>query len=229
MKQKHLVHVAMPSPLNAGSSLLAATILLATSACFPYHGKGGALPVSHEPLAIVDIKSRASIERVLVLPRYSSSSGISTLAGHGPGAMGDKFYVAHSFVYQQGFPFAPSQPSSTGIVWGWFWGFTGTGKSIDGVLLVARGYKSLWFYDLWSRSLETKIEMTPLSRQEALIELQDIQRLLGSAIINGESTLRWSLGSTYPLYVRIDAHERTAVDAFLSSGIASLGAPVEGS
>jgi hypothetical protein len=143
--------------------------------------------------------------------------------------MNDTFYITHSFVYQRGRPFAPAQPSWTGVVWGWFWGFTGTGKSIDGVLLVAPGYKSRWFYDLWSRRLDTTIEMTPLSAQEASAELRDIQRLLGYQIINGESTLRWSLGPQYPLYVRIDAQERPTVDEFLNTGIASLGAAVEGS
>jgi hypothetical protein len=191
--------------------------------CFPYHAPTQ-LPIPQDPLSIVDVGSRQSIDAVLVIPRYSGASGISTAAGHGPGAMNSTFFIAHPFVYHQGQPFAPVQPKSSGVVWGWFWGFTGTGTTLDGVLLVAPGYESQWFSDLWSRGAGQRVALKPLPAGEAFRELRDLQRLLALEIINGPSRERFSLGGDNPIYVRLSAEERNAADAFLTEGLARQGA-----
>jgi hypothetical protein len=134
--------------------------------------------------------------------------------------MTDTFFVSHPFVYQQGKPFAPMQPKSGGLVLGWFWGFTGTGTTVDGVLLVAPGYESQWFSDLWSRTSDNPVVMRPMSSDEASRELRVVQHLLSLEVLNGESRQRFSLGGDEPIYIRISEEERTLVDSFLSEGLA---------
>ncbi|MGH9748582.1 MAG: hypothetical protein ACRD6R_01485 [Candidatus Polarisedimenticolia bacterium] len=189
--------------------------------CFPYYARVQ-IEVPHAPLIVADVRSNEPIGAVLVIPRYSRSSGISSGAGHGPGAMTDTSFLAHAFVSLRGQPFAPAQPKSGGIVWGWFWGFTGTGTSIDGVLPVAPGFESRWFSDLWSRYDGQVLSMNPRPDDAALAELRDIRRLLDLRILNGPSKERFDLGGDEPLYVRFSEAEVAAAREYIEQGLHRL-------
>src|SRR5437867_11319202 len=81
------------------------TLLLAMSfaltACMSVHGPGK-LPVANAPLQLRDAVSGNKVDKCLIIPRYTSSRGMATGAGHGPGAMSHSVFIAHPFIYVAG-------------------------------------------------------------------------------------------------------------------------------
>ena len=203
-------------------SLIAALIAssVVSSGCVAFRGHAQ-LDVPSEPIQFIDGHSGEIIPDVLVLPRYSSSSGASTGAGHGPGVMDSTVYVAGAFTYRAGDRFQPMQPKSSGVMVGPAWAFLGTGRSIDGVLIVAPGYASRFISDLWTDRPD-KCALAPLPKPDAVAELGDIQRLLDLEIVNGDGRLRWDLGGEHPLYVRLTDSERQLTTQFITQGLARL-------
>src|SRR5262245_8479853 len=75
--------------------------------------------VDDRPINFADASSGVIVEPLLIIPRYSSMTGVSTEAGHGPGrVLADERFLANPFVYWQGSPFQPKQPDSRGLLVG---------------------------------------------------------------------------------------------------------------
>jgi hypothetical protein len=187
------------------------------SACATVHGPSQ-LEVRHDPFEVIDKVTGRQLAEVLVVPRYSSFSGISTGAGHGPGTGRDTVYVANPFLYRSGAAFQPLQPDSQGVVAGAAWAFAGKGVSLDGVLVVCSGYQSMWLWDLWDQGASRKIELTPLVRAEALEHLRLIGELLHKSVLTGDERTFWSLGGDKRIAVRLTPEQLALVDGFISAG-----------
>jgi hypothetical protein len=183
--------------------------------CMPYYGRAQQRVV-HDPRVFVGPDASSA---VLIIPRYRSSVGVSTGAGHGPGSMRDTVYVAHPFLYHQHEKFNLRQPKSLGIIWG-LWAFTGKGITIDGVLVVASGYEPQWVWNLWSKDSPV---LVPLSNRAAQDELQTLSAILDHKALRGpkEKGL-FSYAGDDPVYVRLTRGERQMVRSFLSDGLAKL-------
>jgi hypothetical protein len=78
-------------------------------------GKAQQRKIPGEPLQIVDAFTGKLIPEVLLLPRYSSFKGTSTLLGEGPGCGSNHVYLAKPFVYRPGDPFMLKLPKSAGF------------------------------------------------------------------------------------------------------------------
>lgn len=144
------------------------------------------LTISHQPFAFVDAKSGATLDRVLIVPKYLTSTGVSSGAGHGPGYMSNASFLAFPFVYGAGEAFAPAQPDSKGLVIGRPGDFfVGRGVSIRGVIVIVPGYRSEWVWPLWERAPNTKVLLQPLPAVEADEHLRRLQGLLGGSRIRG--------------------------------------------
>lgn len=201
--------------------LVVTIVALGALSCFPYRGLAKR-EVPTSPIAFRDVRTEMVVPSVLVIPRYSSFSGVSTLAGEGPGSGSYRFWIGDLFVYEAGAPFAPSQPKSTGIVWGWFWAYTGKGVSLNGVLVVAPGYEPKWVWDLWSRSAADHFLLIPISPGEARSSLLNLARLLEKDELLGEDKDLWSLGQPHALENRVDDAGRALACGFITKAIQSL-------
>ena len=198
------------------------TIVLTAAACLPSVRKAQ-LPVPPDPITFSDRATARVVTPVLVLPRYSSHSGMSTGAGHGPGAMVDRFYVADAFIYHAGQEFRPKQPRSVGAVWLGA-AFTGRGVTLDGVLVVASGYRPKWVWNLWGRDLADQFQLDPLPTGSAKDALDEIRMILHDRELVPRANDLWSLGPRYKLESRLTEDELRTVDEFLAEGISTLGA-----
>jgi hypothetical protein len=87
--------------MRRGASSVFLMLLLPVTACLPFVGKTQP-PVRADPIEFTDAVTNRVVTRVLVLPRYSSHTGLSTGAGHGPGAMAGRYYVDDPFIYETG-------------------------------------------------------------------------------------------------------------------------------
>jgi hypothetical protein len=180
------------------------------------------LEVRHDPFEFVDELSGQQLDEVLLVPRYSSFSGISTGGGHGPGAGHGTVYVASPSVYRSGESFRPLQPNSHGVIAGEGAAYTGKGVSLNGVLVVCPGYEPLWLWDLWDQGSNRRLGLTPLKQAEAVKQLQLIADLLHSSVITGDLRALWSLGGDKPIEVRLTAEQLALVDRFVNTGLSRL-------
>lgn len=107
-----------------------------SSLCAPVMAQQRKIP--KEPLQVVDASTGKLIPELLLLPRYSTFTGTSTLLGEGPGRGSYRDYLAKPFVYHTGDPFILRLPKSKGFVLPGFL-FIGKGRTLEGVLVVAPG------------------------------------------------------------------------------------------
>ena len=181
----------------------------------------GQRPIDSRPVVFVDAKSGAPVERVLIIPKYGASTGVSTGAGHGPGYMRESAFLAFPFVYVAGRPFAVTQPDSNGVLVGPATLFVGKGVTVGGVVAVTPGYQAAWVWRLWDRSPDAKVPLDPV---DAGVE-SDTQRwlrLLSSAKVRGadlgEKERRLlSLAPDGELDVRFSDDERQMIAGFLQN------------
>jgi hypothetical protein len=199
---------------------VAVCVLLGTTmSCFPYHGSAGHSPIPTTPVVFVDGKTYEQLDRVLIIPRYSSFRGLSTGAGHGPGGGNYRRYLADPFIYKRGELFEPRLPKSTGIIWGPGWGFTGKGISIDGIAVVARGYRPLWIGDPWGASSRPEpISLMPLPPPDADLEVERILELLRrSKLVGMETDPFENFGGETD--IRFSEAQMTVIEQFLRGSI----------
>jgi hypothetical protein len=169
------------------------------------------------PLLIVDASTRELIPEVLLLPRYSSFRGTSTLLGEGPGCGSNRSYLAKPFVYRSGTSFRLKLPRSPGFVLPGLL-FIGTGKSLYGVLVVARGYRPLWFTSLWSVGSERTIKLTRISNEEWTSLLGETLGPLEKDVTRIEDNCSfWGEPSPCSLGVHLKKKEREVVRKFFYS------------
>lgn len=152
----------MPS-LKASRLLLPcmAIVSIACVGCLPYYGLAqnyglAQKRISREPIAFSDANTGDAIGTVLVIPCYTSSSGVSTGAGHGPGSMSHKVFIAHPFLYHRGQNFNVRQPKTKGVITLPPVAFIGSGITLDGVVAIAPGYKPQWLGELWPEDPKDK-------------------------------------------------------------------------
>jgi len=171
--------------------------------------------VPKEPLQVIDASTGKLIPELLLIPRYSSFKGTSTLLGEGPGGGTDLDYLATPFVYRTGTPFILKLPKSTGIgLPGLI--FMGKGRSIQGVLVIAPRYRPLWFTSLWSVGSERKLQLTLISDNQWSLLLEKTLSPLAQDVrrINDECSF-WDLPTPCTLETRYNKKERELVRSFL--------------
>jgi hypothetical protein len=139
-------------------SALCLVAIVAVSGCSV--GKGQR-PIDERPVTFVDATSGRLLERVVLLPRYSETTGVSTGGGHGPGDMNEKRVLASPTAYHSGQLFRLPQPDSRGVLLFPFF-FVGRGVSIDGAVVILQGYQAVWFGNLWDRPREFQFRLERL-------------------------------------------------------------------
>ena len=170
--------------------------------------------IPKEPLQVVDADTGESIPELLLVPRYSSGKGISTLLGEGPSWGWGHDYLARPFIYRPGTPFILKRPKSIGIAVPYLFAI-GKGRSLYGVLLIAPGYQPRWLTSLSSVGSERKIKLTPISadewtslREKMLSRLQDLNP------INDDCSF-WSVPTPCSLEIHYNKKERELVRSFV--------------
>ena len=129
-------------------------------------------------------------------------------------------YLDKPFVYRTGEPFKiRKQPKAFPPVPLLLFVFVGKVRDIDGILVIAPGYRPLWTDDLWwypdSRN-ERKLQLTPISDHEWLlvVEKQLSPFVKGASRIN-ENCQIWNLPEKCNLEIDYDKKEREVVRSFL--------------
>ncbi|HEV2862291.1 MAG TPA: hypothetical protein VGX48_14870 [Pyrinomonadaceae bacterium] len=149
-------------------------LFAAVLACLPPSAGAGAQQreVSKEPVHIIDASTGKPIPEVLIIPRYSSFEGVSTLLGEGPGRGTERDYLARPYVYRSGARFGQKLPKSVGFMLPPFL-WIGKGRSLESVLVVAPGYRPEWFSDFWPEpGEERKLRLTPATDDEWALLLE---------------------------------------------------------
>lgn len=167
------------------------------------------------PFLITDAATNKPIPEVLVIPRYTSFHGVSTLLGEGPGKGTDRDYLDKPFVYRTGEPFKLKLPKSGGLPLIPFV-FIGTGRSIQDVLFIAPHYRPHRVSDLWSTGMERRLQLNPISEPEwrSLLE-KELSSLMQDSATVGDNCRFWDLPDKCTLIIYYDQKERDLVKAFL--------------
>lgn len=174
--------------------------------------------IPREPVQFVDASTGRPVPELLLIPRYSSFKGVSTMLGEGPGRGTERDYLAKPFVYRAGAPFILKRPKSRGLLLGPF-AFIGKGRSVWGVLVFAHGYRPRWFVNLWSEGAERKLQLTPISGDEEARRLREVFGPLehGATHIRDDCGF-WQLAAPCALEIHFDDKERELVRSFLRRG-----------
>jgi hypothetical protein len=179
------------------------------------------LPLSEKPIEFVDATTGASVERVLIIPQYSVSSGVSTGAGHGPGAMAETSFIAFPIVYRTGELLKVRQPDSKGLLLPGV--FVGRGVSVEGVTVLAPGYLGAWFHKLWERPSGLKVPLTAMTEgwdahRDRLIEHLSRARIRGRELNRLESELL-NVSPELSIEVRLEEGDRQRIRDLLGGPV----------
>lgn len=197
-----------------------AVLLLIITVIMAALGSGVAqLPVDEKPIAFTDARSGSPVENVLLIPKYGASIGLSTGAGHGPGWMTDRIFIASPVIYQAGQPLRLRQPRSIGLGLPPVF-FVGQGIILHGVTVFAPGYEGAWIWALWERKPD-RVELLPLrdatedrrDRQFALLERSQIR---GQDLSESEPDM-FDLIPSFDIEVRFTDDDRRLIRKFLGS------------
>lgn len=173
--------------------------------------------IPREPFQIVDASTGNPIPKFLVIPRYSTFQGISTMLGEGPGSGTYSNYLDKPFVYRAGESFIIKRPKSTGVNTGFL--FVGKGRTLNGILIIAPKYRPLWISDLWSTGDKRKLQLTAISDDEwsSLLE-KKLYPLTKNAFLICEDDYRfWDLPEKQcKLEIYYSEKEREIVRSFLN-------------
>ena len=178
----------------------------------------GQVPVQEQPVAFADAQSGAPIARVLLIPKYGVSTGVSTGGGHGPGKMIESSFLASPVMYESGHPLRLQVPDSRGIQLGPVF-FVGRGMMLDGALALAPGYQGAWFWQLWQRERGFEVHLQPLGSGSAahaarLLTLLEKSTIRGSDLSEDERRV-FSLSPDFHLGVKLTSDERRMIRSFL--------------
>lgn len=92
----------------------------------------------------------------------------------------------------------------------------GKGRSLDGVFLIAPGYRPLWFADLWSPGSARQLKLTPISDNEWSLLLDNKLGHFEKDVTGIENDCSfWDLPSPCSLEIHYDKKERALVRSFL--------------
>ena len=206
------VVVVTRRPITWGSRALLRTILLIGLLAASVMGQQKSIP--KEPLQVVDASTGQLIPELLLVPRYGSGKGISTLLGEGPSWGVGHDYLAKPFIYRSGTPFILKRPKSIGLAVPYLFAI-GKGRSLYGVLLVARGYQPRWFTSLSSVGSERKIKLTPVSDDEWSSLLEKTLSCLEDVTLIKDDCSFWDVPTPCSLEIHYNKKERELVRAFL--------------
>ena len=190
-----------------------ALLLIFTVAYLACVSGPGKLPVTKGPLPITDSTSNQLIAECLLIPRYTESSGVSTGYGHGSEAMSHSVFLASPFIYRAGETFAPQEGDINGVFA--FGVFAGSGFDLDGVAVIAPGYKSQYISSLWDPLNPRYFELEPLAVSDALAELNYVSSLLSRDELRGEERKTWSYAGDGSIDIRFNPNERQLVVAYM--------------
>ena len=190
-----------------------AGLTLYSSSVHAQHNK-----VPKEPFQVVDASTGETISEILAIPLYYYYAGIF-IAPEGPSWARSHAYLDHPFIYRSGEPFRIKQPRVfTGLPLVQV--FIGQGRDLEGMLVVAPGYRPLWTNDLWccpyDKNYERKLTLTPLSNEEWLRILQtDLRPFLNGAERIRDNCQLWNLDEKCNLKLKYDKKERNLMQSFL--------------
>lgn len=180
------------------------------------------LPLSEEPLNLVEAGTGTQVQDVLIVPVYSASVGIALGGGHGPSRISHEESLEAPFAYRHGDPFKLTRPRAFGFLLGPGLLFIGRANTIKGVVAVSRRHRALWVWALWERSLGAPFEMQPLEEPQAyrkwLLALFDGDLIKGSDL-REEDQRSFSLIPDHNITVKFSAADRKMVREFLTSGL----------
>jgi hypothetical protein len=186
--------------------------------CFSERARAQHKKVPKEPFQVVDASTGKTIPEILVIPRYSSSIGIF-IAPEGPSKGSVRHYLNSPFVYRTGEPFIIKQPKVfTGAPL--LFVLIGKAKDLDGILVIAPGYRPLWTDDLWwypgYPSYERKLQLVPISNNEwSLLLEQELSPLVKGAPRINENCQLWGLPEKCTLGIDYGKKARELVRSFL--------------
>jgi hypothetical protein len=176
-------------------------------------------PVDPKPPRFVDAKTGAQVDPVLVIPKYSTATGVSTGAGHGPGLMVDDRFLASPFIYRTGNPFELKMPDSRGFSLGPVL-FVGRGVVLNGVIVISQSHKAMWWWDLWDRNLQP-LELEPiteaLSYRQRLLGLLEREEIRGHDLTD-EELHAFDLITEFDLKAAFNSDDRRKIREFLRAG-----------
>ena len=137
------------------------------------------------------------------------------MLGEGPGGGSYSDYLAKPFVYRPGERFKLKLPKSIGFGLPGLL-FMGKGRSLDGVFLVAPGYRPLWFANLWSPGSARQLQLTPIPNNEWSMLLDNKLSHFEKDVTRIENDCSfWDLPSPCSLEIHYNKKERALVRAFL--------------
>jgi hypothetical protein len=176
-------------------------------------------PVNQQPCAFVDAKSGAALERVLIVPKYSSSKRVEWC---GSGLHDAVLFLGIPVYLSTGRLLASSQPDSSGLFLARPGDFSvGHGVGIQRVIVIAPVHRSEWVWQLWERSPFTEVLLEPLSDSEArerdgrLRALFERSQIRGAELTGSELEI-FSTIKDFDIDVRFNAAERQMVLDFLT-------------
>jgi hypothetical protein len=186
--------------------------------CFSIRAKAQHKQVPREPFQVVAASTEKTIPEILVIPRYFSGTGVF-IAPEGPASSTKRIYLDNPFVYRAGEPFVIKQPSG-------FCGlpllfvFIGTVRDLEGVLVVAPGYRPLWTDDLWwypgYPDYERKLRLTPISDSEwSQLLAKELSPFVNNASRITDNCQVWNLPEDCNLEIQYGKKERELVRSFL--------------
>lgn len=194
-------------------SLLLLTVVILY--CFSASVVAQQRKVPKEPFQIVDASTGKPIQEVIVIPRYSSFEGVSTMLGEGPGSGTYKDYLDKPFVYRTGELFLIKRPRSGGLPLLPFV-FIGKVRSIEGILIIAPKYRPLWVSNLWSTSDERKLNLTPILDNEwSLLMEKELSPLVKDHSQIEHNCRIWDLPEQCNLKIYYNEKERGLILSFL--------------
>lgn len=175
--------------------------------------------VKKDPIQITDVLTGASIEKVLVLPLYSSASGVF-IAPEGPAKGSVGYYLKNPFIYRAGEPFLPNRPPIfTGLPL--FMVFVGKARETRGMMFIAPGYRPYLYDDLfwYAKTSDDKrsVQMMPFSNDEEQTQLlkANLSFLFDKNIQTSENCAMWKIEDTCELEINYDKKDRKMINDFL--------------
>lgn len=192
--------------------------------CFSINGRAQQRHATKEPFQITDASTGKPISKVLVIPLYSSATGVF-VAPEGPAkGTAPNYYSNNPFVYITGQQFILKRPQFfTGLPL--FMVFIGKARETERILVVAPGYRPLWFNDLWwypqSPGDKRKMELTPISDGEwSRLLAKELSPLVKDSSLIKDNCQFWRLPEQCALKIDYNKKERKLIHSFLQKGIA---------
>jgi hypothetical protein len=205
---------------KGSTTALACTLVLAlvSLACFPEHARAQHTKVPKEPFQVIDASTGKTIPEILVIPLYSSYKGVF-VPPEGPSKTTVRIYLDNPFVYRTGEPFVVKQPRVfTGLPL--IFVFIGKGTDLNGILVIASGYRPVWTDDLWwypgNPDYERKLWLYPISDSEwSQLSEKELSPFLKGASRIHDNCQMWDLPEHCNLKIQFDKKERELVRSFL--------------